>query len=136
MDKIVPTDEEIIYEGKVAISQTDLKGTITFVNRKFCEISGYKTQELVDSNHDIIRHPDVPNSVFDKMWDALKGGQVWNGIIKNLHKDGRYYWVDMEIAPVRDKQEQTTGYISVSKPAPRKNIADIKKLYIKQDNVK
>ena len=136
MDKIVPTDEEFIYEGKVAISQTDLKGTITFVNRKFCEISGYKTQELVDSNHDMIRHPDVPNSVFDKMWNALEGGQVWNGIIKNLNKDGRYYWVDMEIAPIRDKQEQVTGYISVSKPAPRKNIADIEKLYTKQDNVK
>ena len=136
MDKVVPTNKEFVFEGKVAISQTDLKGNITFVNRKFCEISGYKTQELIDSNHDIIRHPDVPDAIFEKMWKALQNGQVWNGILKNLHKDGRYYWVDMEIAPIRDKQEQVTGYISVSKPAPKKNIADIEKLYMQQDNVR
>lgn len=136
MNKIVPTDEEFVYEGKVAISQTDLKGNITFVNRKYCEISGYKTRELIDSSQDIVRHPDVPDVMFDKMWKALQSGQVWNGMIKNLRKDGLYYWVDMEIAPILDKQEEITGYISVSKPAPRKNIADIEKLYKQQNNAK
>ena len=127
MNKIVPTGEEFIYEGKVAISQTDLKGNITFVNRKFCEISGYTTAELVGSNHDIIRHPDTDEAAFEKMWTALQGGQVWNGLLKNLRKDGMYYWVDMEIAPIFDEKEDITGYISVSKPAPRKNIEDVEK---------
>ena len=128
MDKVVPTDEEYIFKGRVAISQTDLKGTITYVNRKFSEISGYSVSELVQSNHDIIKHPNVSQDIFDKMWTSLANGQVWNGMLKNLRKDGKYYWVDMEIAPVRDKQEQVTGYISVSKPAARKNIEENEKL--------
>ncbi len=122
MDKIVPKDEEYVFEGKVAISQTDLDGNITFVNRKFCEISGYTADELINSNHDIIKHPEVEETTFEKMWKTLKSGQVWNGMLKNLRKDGRYYWVDIEIAPILNKQEQITGFMSVSKPSPRKNI--------------
>lgn len=122
MDKVIPKDEEYIYEGKVAISQTDLNGNITFVNRKFCEISGYSLYELLGSNHDIIRHPDTDSTTFEKMHKTLNSGQVYNGMIKNLRKDGRYYWVDIEIAPIFNKQEQMTGFISVSKPSPRKNI--------------
>ncbi|MDD5400788.1 MAG: PAS domain S-box protein [Sulfurimonas sp.] len=127
MNKIVPKNEEYLFEGKVAISQTDLKGNITFVNRKFCEISGYTVDELINSNHDIIKHPDVPETTFEKMWKALNSGQVWNGMLKNLRKDGRYYWVDIEIAPIFDKQERITGFISVSKPSARKNIEDSEK---------
>ena len=99
-----------------------MDGNITFVNRKFCEISGYTSDELIGSNHDIIRHPDVEEATFEKMWKTLNSGQVYNGMLKNLRKDGRYYWVDMEIAPIFNKQEQMTGFISVSKPSPRKNI--------------
>lgn len=127
MDKIVPINEEYLYEGKVAISQTDLKGVITFVNRKFCEISGYTVDELVDSDIHIIRHPDVHQDVFDKMWTSLQNGQVWNGMLKNMRKDGKFYWVDMEIMPIFDENENITGYISVSKPAARNNIADAEK---------
>lgn len=136
MDKVVPRNEEFIYEGKVAISQTDTKGIITFVNRKFSEISGYTNEELIGSDIHIIRHPDVPQSTFDKMWDALHGGRVWNGMLKNMRKDGRYYWVDMEIAPIFDKQEKITGYISVSKPSPRKNIAESEKSYQQTNTTK
>lgn len=122
MDKIVPKDEEYVFEGKVAVSQTDLDGNITFVNRKFCEISGYSRDELIGRSHDIIRHPDVEEATFEKMWKTLKSGQVWNGMLKNLRKDRRYCWVDIEIAPIFNKQEQMTGFMSVSKPSPRKNI--------------
>lgn len=136
MNKVVPVDEEYIFEGRVAISQTDLKGVITFVNRKYCEISGYTVSELVGSNQDIIRHPDVPKSVFIKMWENISSGQVWNGLIKNMRKDGKFYWVDMELAPIFDKNENITGYISVSKPAPRKNIIEKEKQYIQENNTK
>lgn len=129
MDTVVPIDKEFIYEGRVALSQTDLEGVITFVNRKFCEISGYTADELVGSSHDIVKHPSVPQEIFFKMWTALQSGQVWNGPLKNLRKDGRYYWVDMEITPIFDENGQTTGYISVSKPVPRKNIAENEKLF-------
>ena len=128
MNKVVPTNEEYIYEGRVAISQTDLDGNITFVNRKFSEISGYTVNELVGSNHDIIRDPNVSQEIFNKMWSSLKNGQVWNGMLKNLRKDGRFYWVDMEITPIFDNDDKITGYISVAKPAARKNIIEYEKL--------
>jgi len=128
MNKVIPIDKEYIYEGRVAISQTDLNGTITFVNRKFSEISGYSVDELIQSNHDIIRHPNVSQEIFDKMWTLLKNGQVWNGMLKNLRKDGRFYWVDMEITPIFDKEDKITGYISVSKPAAKKNIVENEQL--------
>ena len=133
MNKVIPTDEEYIYEGRVAISQTDLNGTITFVNRKFSEISGYTVNELVDSNHDIIRHPSLSQAIFYQMCVALKDSQVWNGMMKNLRKDGKFYWVDMEIAPILDQEEQITGYISVAKPAARKNILENEK-HISNEN--
>ncbi len=134
MNKVVPKNEEYVFEGKVAISQTDLKGNITFVNRKFCEISGYTLDELINSSHSIIKHPNVDEAIYEKMWRTLGSGQVYNGMLKNLRKDGSYYWTDIEIAPILDKKGQTTGYISVSKPSPRKNIQENEKYLQNADN--
>jgi PAS domain S-box-containing protein len=131
MDKVVPVDEEYIFEGNMIISQTDLKGFITFANRKFCEVSGYKVDELIGSNHNIIRHPDMPKAAFAKMWSTIKGGQAWNGLVKNLRKDGLYYWVDSEIIPVRNDDGEITGYIAARKVASRKNIEENEELYRK-----
>lgn len=131
MDKIVPVNEEYIFEGSILISQTDLNGLITFTNRKFCEVSGYKVDELIGSNHNIIRHPDMPKAVFTKMWNTIKGAQAWNGLIKNLRKDGLFYWVDTEIIPVYNDNEELTGYISAKKVASRKDIKESEALYKK-----
>jgi aerotaxis receptor len=128
MNRVVPKDEEYIFQGKVAISQTDLNGNITFVNRKYCEVSGYNAEELVGSNQNIVRHPDVQDAIFEKMYKTLGSGQAYNGVLKNLRKDGLYYWVDIEIMPILDENEHITGYISVSKPSPRKNIQENEKL--------
>lgn len=122
MDRVAPKDEEYIFKGKAAISQTDLKGDITFVNRKFCEISGYAADELINKNQNIIRHPDVKAETFEKMWQTLNSSKIWSGTLKNLRKDGSYYWVNIEIAPIFDKQKKITGFISVSKPASKRNI--------------
>ena len=131
MDKVVPVDEEYIFEGSMIISQTDLKGSITFANRKFCEVSGYKVDELVGSHHNIIRHPDMPKAAFERMWSTIKGGQSWNGLVKNLRKDGLYYWVDTEIIPIHNENEEITGYIAARKPASRKDIDENRELYNK-----
>ncbi|MDY0121541.1 MAG: PAS domain-containing protein [Sulfurimonas sp.] len=131
MSKVTPVDEEYIYEGRVIISQTDLQGIITYANRKFCEVSGYRAEELVGKPHNIIRHPDMPKAVFAKMWDTIKGGQAWNGIVKNLRKDGLYYWVDSEILPILDDDFQVTGYIAARKAASRKDIKENEELYAK-----
>ncbi len=134
MNKVVPKNEEYLFEGKVAIVQTDLNGNITFANRKFCEVSGYTLDELLGSNISITKHPQTHDSAFEKMWNTLKSGQVYNSMLKNLRKDGLYYWIDIEIAPIFNKQGQMTGYISVSKPSPRKNIQENEKLQQNSNN--
>ena len=131
MGKVAPTDEEYLYEGNVIISQTDLKGIITYVNRKFCEVSGYKSGELIGQPHSIIRHPDMPQATFAKIWETIEGGQVWNGLVKNLRKDGLYYWVDAEIVPIVDEGSSITGYIAVKKQASRKDISENEEIYKK-----
>jgi len=131
MSKATPIDEEYVYEGSVIISQTDLKGIITYANRKFCEISNYSASELVGKPHSIVRHPDMPKAVFAKMWQTIELGQVWNGTIKNLRKDGLYYWVETEILPIRNDEEEVIGYITVRKPASRKNVFEMEETYEK-----
>jgi aerotaxis receptor len=131
MSKVSPKNEEYLFEGSVIISQTDLNGVITYANRKFCEVSGYKLDELVGQPHNIIRHPDMPKAVFAKMWATIKGTQAWNGLIKNLRKDGLYYWVDTEILPIINDDGELTGYIAARKAASRKDIEENEALYDK-----
>jgi aerotaxis receptor len=115
MAKVKPLDEEYFFEEGVIISETDLKGVITFANRKFCEISGYSKDELVGKPHNIIRHPDMPKAAFKDMWDTIKADKEWSGYVKNLRKDGRYYWVKTFIKPVF-KDGKKVGYIASRKP--------------------
>ena len=129
--KVTPVDEEYMYVGDVIISQTDLEGNITYANRMFCDTSGYRASELTGQPHNLIRHPDMPRETFEKMWETIKSGQAWNGIIKNLRKDGLYYWVDTEILPLTDDDDNVTGYIAARKPASRKNIEEAKGTYAK-----
>ncbi len=129
MERPEAIDEEHIFEGRAIISQTDTKGVITFANRKFCEISGYTANELKGQPHNIIRHPDMPKAAFAQMWETIQGGQSWHGIVKNLRKDGLYYWVETEITPIRDSDDNITGYIAARKPASRKNIDEVSQTY-------
>jgi len=131
MSSVIPVDEEYIFEGRVIISQTDLKGVITFANRQFCNVSGYKADELVGNPHNIIRHPDMPRGAFEQMWKTIKSGQAWNGLIKNLRKDGLYYWVETEILPIKNDDEEMIGFITAGKSASRTNIQETAELYKK-----
>ena len=131
MSSVTPIDEEYEYEGSVSISQTDTKGNILYVNKKFCEISGYEPDELINKEHNIIRHPDMPKAIFARLWETLQSGQVWKGLIKNLRKDGKYYWVSVEILPVIDDNKKTTGYISVTRNASEKEIKENSQQYKK-----
>ncbi len=122
-------DEEHIFDGRAIISETDTKGIITFANRKFCEIAGYTPAELKGQPHNVIRHPDMPKAAFAQMWETIQSGQSWHGLVKNLRKDGRYYWVDTEVTPVKNEAGEITGYIAARKPASRKNITEIIETY-------
>ena len=89
----VPSDE-------VIISRTDLKGNITYANELFCEISGYSVNELIGKHHNIVRHPDMPKSIYKDLWETIKNEKQWTGIVKNLRKDRGYYWVKAVISGV------------------------------------
>ena len=130
MGSVTPIDEEYRCDDEdVLVSQTDAEGNITYANKRFRDVSGYSFDELVGKPHSIVRHPDMPRAAFVKMWDMIKSGQVFNGIIKNLRKDGKYYWVDLEILPIKDEEGSITGYIAVARPASRKDIEENEELY-------
>ena len=106
-------NQEVIYDKtEELVSTTDLKGTITYANESFCRIAGYEAHELVGKNHNIVRHPDMPKAAFADLWDKIKVGEAWRGVVKNSCKDGRYYWVDAYVTPLYDNGEHI-GYQSV-----------------------
>lgn len=131
MNKVHPIDEEYHFNGRAIISETDLSGIITYANRKFCEISGYNAEELVGKPHNIIRHPDMPSAAFAQMWKTVKEGSTWRGMVKNLRKDGLYYWVETEIAPILNEEGVKVGYIAARKATSRENIQEAEVLYAK-----
>jgi len=131
MSHVEPIDEEYIFEGRAIVSETDLKGVITYANRKFCEISGYQKEELIGQPHNIIRHPDMPKKAFETMWNSIKQGNVWSGLVKNLRKDGRYYWVETTITPIQDETGAVVKYAAARKPASHTAIKEAEALYAK-----
>ena len=129
MQRPEPIDEEYFFEGRAIVSETNLDGIITFANRRFCEISGYSTDELVGQPHNIIRHPDMPKAAFAQVWKTIQSGTIWHGLVKNLRKDGKFYWVDTEVSPIYDNNGDVKGYMAARKPASRKNIEETAAIY-------
>lgn len=129
MDRPVPVDEEYFFDGRPLVSETDINGIMTFANRRFCEISGYSVDEIVGQSHNTMRHPDMPKATFAQLWKTILSGTIWHGLIKNLRKDGKYYWVDSEISPMYNNDGTVKGYMSAHKPASRRNIEETATLY-------
>ena len=104
---------ELILDNDVfIISETDEKGTITHVNDDFCKISGYSASELLGSNHNIVRHPDMPAAAFADLWRTIKRGHRWEGIVKNQAKNGDYYWVHAMVTKL-SKIGSKSSYTSI-----------------------
>lgn len=129
MDRPNPVDEEYFFDGRAIVSETDLNGIITFANRRFCEISGYSVSELVGEAHNIIRHPDMPKAAFEGMWKIIQEGKIWEGYVKNLRKDGKFYWVIVNIVPKKDEAGEIIGYIASRKVPDRNRIKSIEQQY-------
>jgi len=129
MQRPIPTDVEVKFEGGNMITETDLHGKITYVNRLFIQISGYEKEELIGKPHSIIRHPDMPKCCFKSMWEAVERGNPWEGYVKNLRKDGAFYWVVVTVTPKYDENGILCGYIAVRKPPGELTLQEMKSKY-------
>ncbi|ATA82406.1 PAS domain-containing protein [Capnocytophaga leadbetteri] len=119
IERPTPIDREVQWDKtKTLISETDVKGTITNVNDVFCAVAHYSASELIGQPHNLIRHPDMPKLIFKLLWDNLKVGNNFVGVIKNLAKTGEYYWVVTDFEMRRDAMGNITHYIGRRKSVP------------------
>jgi aerotaxis receptor len=126
---ILYTNIEIPYpDGKLIVSTTDTNGVITHVNKSFVEMSGYTEEELLNVPHSILRHPDMPPAAFKDLWDTISSGKKWQGYVKNLRKDGGYYWVKATVIP-NNRNGLVVGYTSVRRKPSRTKVEECSKLY-------
>ena len=119
---------EILFTEKL-VSKTDTKGVITYANDVFVRVSGYSQEELIGKLHNIVRHPDMPKEAFKDLWDTVKKGRPWRGVVKNYCKNRQdYYWVDAFVVPLVENGE-TVGYMSVRQPPTREAVEGASALY-------
>ena len=116
-------------EGDFIVSKTDLKGRITYCNRIFIEFSGFTEAELLGEQHNIVRHPDMPRGVFKFLWDTLEQKKECFAYVKNMCKDGAFYWVFANVTPDLDPQGKVVGYFSVRRKASPEAIGVVSALY-------
>ena len=131
MNKPHPIDEEIELDPKrYIVSETDAKGKITFCNDYFREVSGYNEEELIGHAHNIVRHPDMPKVIFKLLWETISQGKNINAVVKNMAKDGRYYWIFTEFESRKDTDTgEIIGYHASRKSISKHVIEIIAKLY-------
>jgi aerotaxis receptor len=127
--KVLVTNRETPFpDGRLIVSTTDPEGIITHVNQSFVEMSGYTEEELMGKPHYILRHPDMPAAAFKGLWETINKGQKWHGYVKNLRKDGGYYWVLATVIP-NIRNGKITGYTSVRRKPARRKVEECIKLY-------
>lgn len=127
---ITPTSiERVLRDDDFIVSMTDLKGRITYGNRIFIEFSGYEESELIGTQHNIIRHPDMPRGVFKLLWDKIQAGQECFAYVKNMSKDGGFYWVFTNVTPTFDPNGNVTGYFSIRRKPRISGIQTVTGLY-------
>lgn len=127
---IVPTQRErVMREDDFIVSKTDPRGIITYGNPIFIEFSGYTEEELLGAQHNIIRHPDMPRAAFKLVWDTIQSGKEVFAYVKNMSKDGGYYWVFTHVTPDFGPNNSIVGYTSVRRCPQRAAIDKIAPVY-------
>ena len=127
--KQITNNEKVMPEEGFIVSKTDTKGFITYMNRVFVEMSGWSRRELMGANHNIIRHPHMPKIAFKLVWDLIQNKKEFFGFVKNLRKDGGFYWVLAYITPDLDINGNIVGYTSIRKKPSRKAIETLDPIY-------
>jgi len=127
--KNITNKEKVMSDNDFIVSKTDTKGYITYCNRIFVDMAGWSRFELIGANHNIIRHPHMPKIAFKILWDLVQSKKEFFGFVKNLRKDGGFYWVFAYITPDLDKSGNIIGYSSFRKKPSRKGIETLEPVY-------
>ena len=122
--------ETAVPEDELIITRTDLEGVITYTNETFAEISGYDMDEIIGQPHSIVRHPDMPSTVFKDLWETIQNKKQWTGVVKNLRKDMGFYWVKAIVSGVY-KDSELVEYKSLRAPISHEEKVETQKLYDK-----
>ena len=113
MKNLPITNRECFFaDNDIIVSKTDLKGRITYANQTFLDIACYKEQDVLGQPHSLIRHPDMPRSIFKLLWDTLKNQHEIFAYVKNRSKNGDHYWVIAHVTPSKNAHGKVIGYHS------------------------
>jgi len=125
MNRPAPNDNELNFpDGELIVSKTDTKGKITYGNKLFMELAKYTESELIGASHNIVRHPDMPKTIFWLLWEKIQNGKEIFAYVKNLSGDGSYYWVIANVTPSFDSKGNIIGYYSVRRKPKKETIKD------------
>ncbi len=126
------TGRQVVFDvEELLVSKTDLKGHITYANAAFCRVAGFTETELMGQPHNVIRHPDMPRSVFNLLWKTIQSGREIFAYVVNLTKSGDHYWVLAHVTPTFDSHGNISGYHSNRRYADPAALAKVKDLYDK-----
>jgi len=128
-NKNITNEEKILDDNDFIVSKTDTKGFITYCNQIFVDMAGWDAGDLIGANHNIIRHPDMPKLAFKVVWDTIQAKKEFFGFVKNLRKNGGFYWVFAYITPDLDLNGNIIGYSSFRRKPPRSAIEKIAPIY-------
>ena len=123
MHHLIALDIEYTYT-KNLIYEIDRDGIITFSNSNFAEVTGFRKEELIGKNHRVFKHPDVPNVIYEKLWSSEKRLKKWFSTLKNIRRDGMYFWSNIHCTPKYNKKNETIGFIVVHKPASKIDVEE------------
>lgn len=130
MSKIMPnSNEKFLSEEEFIVSKTDTKGKILYGNKTFISLSGYEEKEILAKPHSILRHPDMPKVVFKFLWERVQSGEEIFAYVKNMCKDGSFYWVLANVTATKDKHNKTVDFHSVRRKPSKKAMDVIPSLY-------
>jgi PAS domain S-box-containing protein len=128
--RLIVTELETRFPtGELIVSQTDSDGIITMCNEAFVHMSGFSREQLLGTPHSILRHPDMPKAAFADLWNTVGEGKRWSGYVKNLRRDGGFYWVYATVIPkIRDGV--VVGHTSVRREPSRDKVNELAAVYV------
>lgn len=128
--RLLVTDVETRFPtGELIVSQTDVPGNITMCNEAFVHMSGWSREELMGAPHSILRHPDMPKAAFADLWTTIEQGKRWSGYVKNLRRDGGFYWVYATVIP-KIVDGVVVGHTSVRREPSRDKVEELAAVYV------